>query len=188
MLKFSKLVLAGAVLLLPVFVFSQVQPAAKDSLSKPPDSVAKVIVDTIRVVIDTVVKKDCYAEYYDIMRARGAKPITDGMHPVVIALKGESGCRCFMGQIEVTNGKMKAPLYFQAENGEFRPVSTVGKKLEPAFTASMTADELYSVKDGMSIVFRTSDQEYGRLFFYTFINKGASSNKSAPPPSELIKE
>jgi hypothetical protein len=122
------------------------------------------------------------------MRTRGAKTVTDGMQQIVISLKNADGCHCFLGQVEVAGGKIKPPLYFQQENGEYRPVSTVGKKLEAAFAGSMTADELYSIKDGMSIVFRTTDNEYGRLFFYKFANKGTQTNKAAPPPSELIKD
>ena len=93
-----------------------------------------------------------------------------------------------MGQIEVVGLKIKPPLYFRKENGEYKPVSTVGKKLEAAFTGSMSPDELYTIKDGMSIVFRTSDNEYGRLFFYQFVNKGSLGNTVAPSASELIKE
>ena len=181
-----------AIFLVPVVGNGQ----ASDSTAKTGDSTthkmdstaAKTTVDTIRVVVDTVVKKDCYAEYYDIMRERGAKPVTDGMQQVVIALKSADACNCFMGQIEVAGGKIKPPLFFQQEDGQYRPVSMVGKKLEPAFTASMTPDELYTIKEGMSIVFRTADNEYGRLFFYKFVNKGAQSNKTAPPPTELMKD
>ncbi len=191
--KIFKLAVSCSVLLLPLSLLSQVTPAtdsthkAADSLHKK-DSAVVAKVDTIRVIVDTVVKKDCYAEYYDIMRSRGAKTVTDGVQQVVIALKSEAGCHCFMGKVEVAAGKIKPPLYFQQESGEYRLVSSVGKKLEAAFVGSMTPDELYTIKDGMSIVFRTVDQEYGRLFFYTFANKGANSNKAAPSATDLIKD
>jgi hypothetical protein len=159
-----------------------------DSTMKMDSLAPKTTVDTVRVVVDTVAKKDCYTEYYDVVRSRGAKKVTDGMQQVVIALKSADGCHCLLGQIEVSGGKIKPPLYFQQESGEYRAVSTVGKKLEPAFISSMTPDELYSIKEGMSIVFRTADNEYGRLFFYKFVNKGAQSNKEAPPPSDLMRE
>ena len=180
---------------LPVLGWSQVTP--KDSLAKAvtdtaimkPDTTHPPVIDTVKVVMDTVVKKDCYTEYYEIMRTRGAKPVTDGMQQVVIAFKSPDGsCLCFMGQIEVLGHKIKPPLYFRKENGEYKPVSTVGKKLEAAFAGSMSPDELYTIKDGMSIVFRTSDNEYGRLFFYQFVNKGSLGNTVAPSASELIKE
>ena len=180
---------------LPVLGWSQVTP--KDSLAKAvtdtaimkPDTTHPPVIDTVKVVMDTIVKKDCYTEYYEIMRTRGAKPVTDGMQQVVIAFKSPDGnCLCFMGQIEVAGHKIKPPLYFRKENGEYKPVSTVGKKLEAAFTGSMSPDELYTIKDGMSIVFRTSDNEYGRLFFYQFVNKGSQGNTVAPSASELIKE
>jgi hypothetical protein len=176
-----KLAAAFVIFLSPLMVHSQDTSAIKKDTTVPK-------VDTIKVVVDTVVKKDCYTEYYDIFRTKGAKAIPDGMQQVVIAMKGPEGCHCFLGQIEVVGGKMKAPLFFQQDDGQYRPVTTIGKKLEPAFVASMTVDELYSIKDGMSIVFRTADQEYGRLFFYKFVNKGAAANKLAPSPTELMKE
>ena len=193
--------------LLPLFGLTQIIPTVKDTVHKQPvdtlsmtkkdstgvtmDSTSKEVpkTDTIKPAIDTAVaKKDCYQQWYDAFRTRGAKAISDGMQQVVIALKSQDGCHCFMGQIEVVGGKMKSPLYFQQENGDYRQVSTVGKKLEPAFAGSMTPEELYSIKDGMSIVFRTSEGEYGRLFFYKYVNKGAQSNKEAPSPADLIKE
>ena len=176
-----KLLLAFIIFLAPMVVRSQVT----DTTKIKHDSTK---VDTVKVVVDTVVKKDCYTEYYDIMKTRGAKTVTDGMQQVVIALKGPNGCRCFLGQIEVVGGKIKPPLQFQQDDGQYRPVTTMGKKLESAFATSMTPEELYAIKDGMSIVFRTSDQEYGRLFFYQFANKGGAQNKVAPSASELIKE
>jgi len=194
--KILNIAIIATIYLLPLSTWSQVpvkdtakvDPLMKLDSVKKVDSVAPVKVDTVRIMVDTIVKKDCYAEYYDIVRGRGAKAVTDGMQPVVIALKSNEGCHCFLGRVEVVAGKIKPPLFFQLENGEYRQVSSAGKRLESAFSASMSPDELYSIKDGMSIVFRTIDQEYGRLFFYTFVNKGATSNKPAPSAADLIKE
>ena len=202
MKKTSKFWIVCSVILFPLLGFGQITPDSthkktsdslmrvKDSSAMKMDTTVKDVpkTDTIKVVVDTVVKKDCYQQWYDAFKTRGAKAVPDGMQQVVIALKGPDGCHCFMGQIEVAGGKMKSPLYYQQENGDYRQVSTVGKKLEQAFAGSMTPDELYSIKDGMSIVFRTSDGEYGRLFFYKYVNKGAQSNKEAPSPEELIKD
>lgn len=206
MKKTSKFWISLAFFLLPLFGLTQTTQPAKDTVTKQSvDTLSKTKkdssvmkmdttgmdiskTDTITVVVDTVVKKDCYQKWCDAFKTRGAKAVPDGMQQVVIALKGPDGCHCFMGQIEVLGGKMKAPLHFQQDNGEYRQVSTVGKKLEPAFAGSMTPEELYSIKDGMSIVFRTSEGEYGRLFFYKFVNKNAQSNKEAPSPEDLIKD
>jgi|SRR5215211_3684866 len=189
--------LSCLLLLAPFFAASQVTQQTNDSLVKATatdslplkDTGNLVKKDTVHVT-DTVlaVKKTCYAEWQETFRSRGAKPVPDGMQQVVIALKDEESCRCLMGQVEVAGGKIKPPLYFQQENGEYRLVSIVGKKLEPAFAGSMSPEELYTIKDGMSIVFRTTDHEYGRLFFYKFANKSAQSNKEALSPSELMKE
>jgi len=185
-----KFLLGCWIMLSPLFTLSQVTTPQKDSVKvSSMDSTIGPKKDTV-IVADTVVPvtKNCYAEWYDTFRARGAKPVPDGMHEVIVALKNEEGSHCFMGQVEVSGGKIKPPLFFQQENGEYRQVSIVGKKLEPGFVGSMTADELYGIKDGMSIVFRTTDQEYGRLFFYKFVNKVAQGNKAAPSPTDLIKD
>lgn len=164
--------------------------AHADSLSKVAvaDSVRKDSIALVAKADSAAAKKNCYTEWYDAFRARGGKPVTDGMQEVIIALRTPESCKCFLGQVEVEGGKIKPPLYFKQEDGQFRLVSITGKKLEPAFAESMTPDELYGIKDGMSITFRTSDQEYGRLFFYKFANKSAQSNKEAPSPTDLIKD
>ena len=187
------LALAGALILLPRISFCQVTDTTHkitDTSHKqhPADTVQVAKIDTVRVIVDTVVKKDCYTEYYEAMRTRGARTVTDGVQQIVIALKGNGTCQCFLGKVEVASGKIKPPLYYQQENGDYRLVSTTGKKLEAAFSSSMTPDELYAIKEGMSVVFRTTDQEYARLFFYTFVNKGANSNKAAPSASDLMKD
>jgi hypothetical protein len=104
---------------LPVLGWSQVTP--KDSLAKAvtdtaimkPDTTHPPVIDTVKVVIDTIVKKDCYTEYYEIMRTRGAKPVTDGMQQVVIAFKSPDGsCLCFMGQNRGTGSQNQAAALF----------------------------------------------------------------------------
>lgn len=157
----------------------------------PKDSIAIVDSPKAVAVVDTAVivtPKDCYQEWYEKMRARGANPVTDGMHPVVITLKSESSGVCMMGKIQVTNGKIVPPLMVQQEDGEYIAANLMGKKLDPGFTGTMSADELYTVTDGMSILFRTASQEYGRLLFYTFAKKDKTANKVAPSPDELIKD
>lgn len=178
---------------------------AKDTLAtKPPvDTAAKAIVipaDTTKQKTDTVkekprtdttvmaVSKNCFQDWYEKMRERGAKTVTDGIHPVIITLKSEDGNVCLVGQIEVLNGKLKAPLMVQQEDGEFKPFNAIGKKLDPVFVTTMTEDQLLGITDGMSILFRTTTQEYGRIIFYTFANKSSKANKTAPNPDELIKD
>src|SRR5688500_10596068 len=117
-----------AILFLPLFGLSQVPPPTQDSLRKA-DSLKLTVKDSTAMKADTtvkevitdtiVVKKDCYEEWFDAFRTRGGKTVPDGMQQVVIALKNEDACHCFMGQIEVVGGKMKAPLFFQQENGEY---------------------------------------------------------------------
>jgi hypothetical protein len=168
--------------------------------SKPADTTVKLATDTLaKPVVDTaaLTKKiadsiaaakpqNCYTKWYDYMQSHGAKPVTDGMQKVVVVVKNGESCHCFMGKVEVVAGKIKAPLYIQEENGEYKTSAELGKKLDPDFVASMGGD-LWKISDGMSALFRTTDQEYGRVFFYEFANKGANSKKAAPSPEDLIK-
>jgi hypothetical protein len=91
------------------------------------------------------------------------------------------------GFYDTFGGKIKPPLYVQAESGEYKTFASLGKKLDPEFVAAQ-GDQLYEISDGMSVLFKTADNEYGRLFFYRFVNKGTQTNKAAPSADELLKE
>lgn len=164
------------------------------------DSTRTIHDSTMHVVADTMPAKkvepeppappappNCYKEWTDAFASRGAKPVTDGMQDVVIAFKNAESYHCFMGRVEVVAGKIKAPLYVQTENGEYKTFASMNKKLDPDFIAA-SGDQLYKITDGMSALFKTADNEYGRLFFYKFVSKGPQSNKSAPSPADLIKD
>jgi hypothetical protein len=176
-------------------VQAQNTPTTKpaDTTVKPAvDTSAKPVVDTAALtkkIADSVAAakpQNCYTKWYDYMQSHGAKPVTDGMQKVVVVVKNGESCHCFMGKVEVVGGKIKAPLYIQEENGEYKTSAELGKKLDPDFVASMGGD-LWKITDGMSALFRTTDQEYGRVFFYEFANKGGNSKKTAPSPEDLIK-
>jgi len=154
------------------------------TLKTPPDTAAavKVNVDTAVVAIPM----NCYKQYLDYFTELGAKPVTDGMQLVVIAFKKKESCHCFMGRIEVVGGKIKTPLYVQSEGGDYKSFGDLGKKLNPEFLSAV-GDGLWNISNGMSVVFQTTDDEYGRLFFYKFLNKNKQMNKEAPSPSELLK-
>lgn len=158
--------------------------AVADTTKPAQDTLAKK--DT--VVVAAAPPKDCFQEWYEKFRARGAKQVTNGEHPVIITLKSEAGSVCLVGKATVENGMIKPPVLVQNEDGEYTTFSSVGKKLDPALVSAMQPEELYAIKDGMSITFRTSNQEYGRIIFYTFANKANKVNKTAPNPDELLKE
>jgi hypothetical protein len=177
------------IVLLPFLASGQ-----NDTTAIKKDTLAHVIADTLPAKkVDTLVVQtppappSCYQEWSDAFAQRGARPVTDGMQDVVIAFKNGENYHCYMGRVEVVGGKIKAPLYVQTENGEYKTFASMGKKLDPEFVAA-SGDQLWKITDGMSVLLKTVDNEYGRLFFYKFVSKGAQSNKQAPSPSELIKD
>ena len=171
-------------------VFAQVDTSTvkKDSLAvdsvKIADSAAvKVNADT---VMATTPPANCYKQWTDVFAELGTKPLTDGSHPVVLAIKKKDECSCYMGKVEVVGGKIKAPLLIQTEGGTFKTFTEMGKKLDSDFLEA-TGDGLWAITNGMSVVFQTVDQEYCRVFFYKSLNKNKQMSKEAPSPQELLK-
>ena len=164
-----------------------------DTLTKSViDTTVKVAPDTavaVKVNVDTAVvavPMNCYKQYVDYFTELGAKPVTDGMQLVVIAYKKKESCNCLMGRVQVTGGKINPPLFIQTEGGEYKSFAEMGKKLDPDFVTAV-GDGLWSITNGMSVVFQTTDQEYGRVFFYRFLNKNKGMSKEAPSPADLLK-
>lgn len=193
------------ILAIPVITLAQAdttlakKTADSASLKAAADSAAKVIVvDTAVAVKDTVaIKKpdsssvvatpmNCYKQWLDVFAERGVKPLTDGMQEVVIAFKSKESCHCYLGKVEIVGGKLKAPLFVQTEGGEYKTFLAMGKKLDTEFLA-VQGDALWNVTNGMSVLFQTVDNEYGRVFFYKTLNKNKQANKEAPSPSDLLK-
>jgi hypothetical protein len=131
--------------------------------------------------------KDCYGEWYTLFRERGAKPIPDGTQEVVISIRKDGYSQCFMGKVDVENGKLKLPVYVAKDDGTFESLTQTGLKIDPASIGAKDPDALTTITDGMSVTAYTSDHETVKLFFYKFVNSKASKNKVAPPASALVK-
>ncbi|MBL7857587.1 MAG: hypothetical protein JNM57_07850 [Cyclobacteriaceae bacterium] len=130
---------------------------------------------------------NCFAEWYNLFRERGAKPIADGSHEIIITIRTEESSQCYLGKADVENGKIKTPIYVQKQDGSYESYASLGKKLDPAWVASQNKETLYEITDGMSATFYTTDRETGKIFFYQSLNDKPKANKVAPPPSVLIK-
>jgi hypothetical protein len=182
-------------ILLPIVTIAQTDSttAKKDSLLvnkvdttalPKSDSMAMLPMATDTAVI--AVPMNCYKQWIDYFNELGSKPVTDGSHTVVIAFKSKESCHCYMGKVEVANGKIKAPVLVQTEGGDYKSFLALGKKMHPDFL-EVVGDGLWEITNGMSVVFQTTDNEYGRIFFYKSLNKNKQMSKEAPSPSELLK-
>lgn len=185
------LALCFAILMMPQVGSAQNDTASIKKDSSLIDSSAKELVDSAAKVNDTAVVStpmNCYKQYVDYFTELGAKPVADGMQPIVMAFKTKESCHCFMGRVQVTGGKIKAPLYVQTEGGDYKTFAEISpnKKMDPEFLAAV-GDDLWSISNGMSVVFHTTDDEYGRVFFYKALNKNKGMNKEAPSPADLVK-
>jgi hypothetical protein len=131
--------------------------------------------------------KDCYGEWYTLFRERGAKPIPDGTQEIVISIRKEGYSQCFMGKVDVENGKLKLPVMIAKDDGTFETLAQTGLKIDPASVAAKDSDALTTITDGMSITAYTTDRETVKIFFYKYVNAKGSKNKVAPPVGALVK-
>jgi hypothetical protein len=130
---------------------------------------------------------NCYKEWYTLFKERGTNPVADGTQDVVISIKGSDAySECFMGKIEVKDGKMAGKLQIQKIDGSF---GEFDKKATAFYTneSGQVKDELRGINNGMSEAFTSTDGEVVRLFFYKSLADKPRANKKAPSPSQLIK-
>ncbi len=129
-----------------------------------------------------VPSNNCYSDWETLFRQRGGKAVPDGAHEVIIAVEKNGTSHCFMGKTTVQGGRIIGPTFVQKEDGSFEPV---GKKLDPSmFNAER---DVSLIENASSQLLKTIDGETGKLYFYKFLNDKVKANKTAPSPSELIK-
>ncbi len=129
---------------------------------------------------------DCFNQWYTLFRERGANPVADGTHDVIISLRSAGFSECYMGKIDVTAGKLSSKLQVQKLDGSF---AEFDKKVSAAYQDSdgVLKEESLEVSNGMSASVAMASGEIVRLFFYKSIAEKPKANKKAPAPSTLIK-
>jgi hypothetical protein len=130
----------------------------------------------------------CYLDYYAAFANRGAKPVTDGDHEVVISIIFQDKSDCYMGKVTVKEGKFITPVLIQKEDMSFAPLSTIFKNLNQVWLAQQDRETLNEINDGMSKMFISEQGYMVQLFFPGFINATSGVNRKAPPASELLKK
>jgi hypothetical protein len=119
---------------------------------------------------------DCFTEYNDLFRSRGAKPVTDGVHQCVIAIRKGSTSHCFTGKIEVKNGEFVPPVYIENADGTFDEIK---RELIPAYQSVALADRR-KIVDGTSITLLTTEGEEIKAFLTGFLQAKPKAHKAAP--------
>ena len=175
MITLKRTLITGLLILLISPVFAQTKPTQTEKTTQAKPAPA------------TEPAKDCYGEWYTLFRERGAKKIPDGTQEVVISIRKEGFSKCFMGKVDVENGRLVPPVYVAKQDGTFETLGQTGLKLDPASVAAKDPNALTTITDGMSITAYTDDHEVVKLFFYKYVNTAASMNKEAPPVKALVK-
>lgn len=129
----------------------------------------------------------CYDQWYSVFKDRGANPVADGTHEVIISLRNEYDyAECFYGKIDVKDGKLASKLQVQKVDGSYEEFT---KRVSAVYQNAdgTVKEELRDVTNGMSESFELGSGERIRLFFYKSIAQKEKANKKAPNPSALIK-
>jgi hypothetical protein len=130
---------------------------------------------------------NCYSEWYSIFRERGAKPIPNGTHDVVITIRHGNYAECFMGKVDVFGGKISGRPQVQKVDGTYEEWD---RKLSSNYfdaEGKLKDNAILEINNGMSPELSGSEGEIVRAFFYQFVAEKPKANKKAPAPSALIK-
>lgn len=129
----------------------------------------------------------CYDQWYSVFKERGANPVADGTHEVIISLRNEYDyAECFVGKIDVKDGKLASKLQIQKVDGSFEDFD---KKVSSSYQNAdgVVKDELRNITNGMSESLELGSGDRIRLFFYKSVASKEKANKKAPAPTALIK-
>lgn len=129
----------------------------------------------------------CFKEWYTLFKERGANPIEDGTHDVIITIRSPEYNECFMGRIDIASGKIASKLLVQKTDGTYEEFD---KNVANAFknNEGVLKEELREINNGMSASLTLTDGEFIRLFFYKSLADKPKANKKAPAPSALINK
>jgi hypothetical protein len=129
---------------------------------------------------------DCFKEWYTLFKERGANPVADGSHDVIITVRYGTYSECYMGKIEVAGGKLASKLLVQKMDGSYEEWD---KKVSASYQDSegTLKQELRDITNGMSASLTLTDGEVIRLFFFRSLADKPKANKKAPKPAALVK-
>ncbi len=132
---------------------------------------------------------NCYDEWYSIFKERGAKPVANGSQDVIISIRNGNYSECFMGKVNVLDGKIAGRPQVQKVDGTYEDW---GKEVSQKYfntdgTRTAETNALLTINNGMSGDLILTDGDIVKCFFYQAIQEKPKANKKAPSPSTMIK-
>jgi hypothetical protein len=127
---------------------------------------------------------DCFKQWYSLFKERGATPIPDGTQDIIITLRSSDYSECFVGKVDITDGKISSKIQIQKVDGSFEEFD---KKVSSSYQNpdGVLKEELRDVSNGMSASLTLTDGEIIRLFFPKSLAPKPKANKKAPPVSTV---
>lgn len=160
----KKNVLLISFLLIFASAYSQTQPAIQLENIKP--------------------GKNCFEDYYNAFATRGALPVPDGEHNVVISLRQNDSCICVEAKVSVQGGSIVPNVMVKMADGSYDPArrtlrSTTGKD-------DNSLGNVFSIHNGMSETFATEDYAVVNIFFVEYLKAPVQNVVEAPSPDQIV--
>lgn len=126
---------------------------------------------------------NCYEEYYEVFRERGASPVPDGVHDAVVSIRAGNKCDCYMAKVEVKDNEIKKTLGLILIDGS---VKNMGVNLSEKYNDPANPAKLYTdINNGMSATFLSDDNRLINIFFISQLNPKTKAIKAAPSAKSL---
>ncbi len=126
---------------------------------------------------------NCYEEYIEVFRERGASDVPDGIHEAVVSIRSGNKCDCYMAKVEVKDNAIKKTLGLILIDGS---VKNMGVNLSEKYTDPNNPAKLYTdIYNGMSATFLSDDNRLINIFFIGQLNPKTKAVKVAPSAKTL---
>lgn len=124
---------------------------------------------------------NCYEEYFELFRERGATSVPDGIHEAVVSIRSNSKCDCYMAKVEVKDNKIQRTLGLIQVDGEIKNLDV---KLSEKYNDPVNPAKLYTeINNGMSPTFLSDDNRQINIFFIGQLKPKTKTVKIKPAPS-----
>ncbi|MBN7813233.1 hypothetical protein J0A68_19920 [Algoriphagus sp. H41] len=130
----------------------------------------------------------CYLGYYSEFVNKGAQPVPDGDHEVVISIIYQNSSECYMGKAKTKDQKIVLPVTIQKDDKTFVPLRTLFKDMDKEWLILQDSNTLFDITDGMSKLFVSQQGYQVQVFFPEVINTNSGVSVKAPPASEMLKK
>ncbi len=128
--------------------------------------------------------KNCFEDYYNAFATRGANMVPDGEQNIVISMRQNDSCICVEGKVTVKDGNIIPQVLVKKADGSYDPARrTLDSRTN---TDDHSLGNPFSISNGMSQTFSTSDYAVVNMFFIDYLKAPVQDVVQAPSPNQIV--